>query len=117
MRHHNNKRKFGREKNERNALLKGLLSSLILKEKIKTTEAKAKEIRPLIEKMITKAKKDTLSNRRILLSRLSNHEKEVKKLFSILAPKYIDRNGGYVRILKLGVRKSDSAKMVIIEFV
>ncbi|MEK7588593.1 MAG: 50S ribosomal protein L17 [Patescibacteria group bacterium] len=117
MRHHNNKRKFGRNKNQLNALLNSLALNLIGKEKIKTTEAKAKEIRPFVEKLVTKAKKDTLANRRVVISKLLGHNKEVKKLFEVLAPKYIDRKGGYTRILKLGARKSDSAEMVYIEFV
>jgi large subunit ribosomal protein L17 len=117
MRHHNNKRKFGREKNQRNALMISLVLNLIVREKIKTTEPKAKELRPMIEKIVTRAKNDTLANRKVVLSKLLNRKREVKKLFEKIAPKYKDKKGGYTRILKLGVRKSDSAKMAIIEFV
>ena len=117
MRHHNNKRKFGREKNQRNALLTSLALNLIVREKIQTTEAKAKELRPFIEQLVTKAKEDSLANRRLVISRLANRDQEVKKLFEQIAPKYKERPGGYTRILKLDPRKSDSAKMAVIEFV
>ena len=117
MRHSNNKRKFGRKKNVRNALMNSLALSLIVRGKIKTTEPKAKELRPFIEKLITKAKKNDLATRRVVLSKLSNRRKEVKKLFEVLAPKYIDKKGGYSRIFKMGVRKSDGAKMAIIELI
>lgn len=117
MRHHNSKRKFGREKNERKALLNSLALNLIVREKIKTTEPKAKELKPFIEKLITRAKKGDLATRRTVISKLSNRSREVKKLFDVIAPKYADKKGGYTRVLKLGVRKSDGAKMAIIEFV
>ncbi len=117
MRHHNTKRKFGREKNQRNALINSLALNLIVREKIKTTEPKAKELKPFIEKLVTKAKKGDLANRRLVIAKLSNRSKEVKKLFEVIAPKYADRKGGYTRVLKLGARKSDGAKMAIIEFV
>lgn len=117
MRHHNSNRKFGLGKMERRALLHSLVLNLIVREKIKTTEPKAKEIRPLIEKLITRAKNGDLATRRSIISKLFNRDKEVKKLFEVLAPKYKDIKGGYTRILKLGARKSDGAKMAIIEFV
>jgi len=117
MRHHNTKRKFGREKNQRNALINSLALNLIVREKIKTTEPKAKELRPFIEKIITRAKKNDLASRRLVISKLSNRSKEVKKVFDKIAPKYKEINGGYTRILKLGARKSDGAKMAIIEFI
>lgn len=117
MRHHNTKRKFGREKNQRNALVNSLALNLIVREKIKTTEPKAKELRPFIEKLVTKAKKGDVATRRVVIAKLSNRSKEVKKLFDVIAPKYADKKGGYTRIIKLGVRKSDGAKMAIIEFV
>jgi large subunit ribosomal protein L17 len=94
-----------------------LVSNLILREKIRTTEAKAKEIRPMVEKLITRAKKDTLANRKIVLASLMNRRREIKKLFEKIAPRYADRKGGYTRILKLGARKSDGAKTAIIELV
>jgi large subunit ribosomal protein L17 len=117
MRHHNSKRKFGRDKNQRKALLSSLTLNLIVRGKIKTTLPKAKELRPFIEKLVTKAKKDNVSTRRIIISKLSNRSKEVKKLFEVIAPKYKDKNGGYTRVLKLGGRKPDGAEMALIEFV
>ena len=117
MRHHNTKRKFGREKNQRNALINSLALNLIVREKIKTTEPKAKELRPFIEKIITRAKKGDPASRRLVISKLFNRKAEVKKVFDKIAPKYMDKNGGYTRILKLGARKSDGAKMAIIEFI
>ena len=117
MRHSNSKRKFGRVKNQRNALLSSLALNLIVRGKIKTTEPKAKELRPFIEKLVTNAKKGNLATRRLIISKLSNRGPEVKKLFEVIAPKYKERSGGYTRVLKLGVRKSDGAKMAVIEFV
>jgi len=117
MRHGNNKRKFGRVRKVRTALINSLALNLIVRGKIKTTEPKAKELRPFIEKLVTSAKKDSMANRRLIISRLSNRRPEVKKLFETIAPKYIDRKGGYTRVLKLGARKSDGAKMAIIEFI
>ena len=117
MRHHNNKRKFGRDKNQRKALLNSLALNLIVRGKIKTTLPKAKELRPFIEKLVTKAKKGDVATRRVIVSKLSNRSKEVKKLFEVITPKYMDKKGGYTRILKLGVRKADGAEMALIEFV
>lgn len=117
MRHHNNKRKFGREKNERNALMKGLMLSLIAHGRIETTEAKAKELRPIIEKMITKANEGTLHSRRIVSSRLYNKGAEAGKLIDTIAPKYKGRQGGYTRITKIGQRKGDASPMAVIELI
>ena len=117
MRHSNSKRKFGRVKNQRNALLSSLALNLIVRGKIKTTEPKAKELRPFIEKLVTNAKKGNLATRRLIISKLSNRGPEVKKLFEVIAPKYKERSGGYTRVLKLGALKSDGAKMAQIEFV
>ena len=117
MRHHNTNRKFGRVKKKRTALLNSLALSLIVRERIKTTEPKAKELRPFMEKLVTRAKRGDLATRKLIISKLSNRSHEVKKLFDIIAPKYVNKNGGYTRVLKLGVRKSDGAKIVIIEFV
>ena len=117
MRHGNNKRKFGRVRKVKKALINSLALSLIIRGKIKTTLPKAKELRPFIEKLITNAKRGDAATRRLIISKLSNRRPEVKKLFEIIAPKYADRKGGYTSILKLGVRKSDGAKMQIIEFV
>lgn len=116
MRHHNTNRKFGRNKDQRKALLTSLALNLIIRGKIKTTLAKAKELRPFIEKLITKARKDTTANHKLVASTLLNRKNETKKIFDI-AKKYVDQKGGYTRIVKLGVRKSDSAEMAVIEFV
>jgi large subunit ribosomal protein L17 len=117
MRHHNNVRKFGRDKTQKRALLNSLALNLIVREKIKTTEPKAKELRPFMEKLITRAKGGNIATRRLIAAKLSNKGKEVKKLFDVIAPKYTDKKGGYTRILKLGARKSDGTKMAVIEFV
>ena len=117
MRHHNANRIFGRSKNQRSALLKGLAASLILHGRILTTEAKARELRPTIEKMVTKAKKSDLATRRNLLAGLYNNEDVVTRLISDIAPRYAQRAGGYTRITKLTPRKSDASKMAVIEFV
>ncbi len=116
MRHHNSVRKFGRETGQRNALMRSLALSLVVRGKIKTTEAKAKELRPFIEKLITKGKNGTLGSRRIIISRL-NSISGAKKIAEVIAPKYKERNGGYTRIIKLPTRMSDGAKMAQIEFV
>lgn len=116
MRHLVKSRKFHRGKGQRRALFKSLVNNLILKEKIETTEAKAKEIRPKIEKLITIGKKRNLSALRILTNRLP--KKAALKIYYELSPRYQKRNGGYARIIKgAKIRKSDGAKMAIIEFV
>lgn len=117
MRHHSNVRKFGRVRGQRNALMKGLMLSLIAHEKIETTEAKAKSLRPVIEKMITKANENTLSSRRLVTARLYNLKSEAGKLIDTIAPKYKGRTGGYTRITKIGQRAGDASKMAIIEFI
>ena len=119
MRHHNTNRKFGREKNQRRALLRSLAIALLDKEKIETTEAKAKEIRPYVEKLITKGKKADLATRRLLNSKLGSGGNLVSaKIVNDLSVRYKDRNGGYLRIVKTGNRNgSDGAAMAIIEFV
>ena len=117
MRHHKQNRKFGRTRNQRKALLKSLALSLILKGKIKTTLAKAKELRPFIEKIVTAAKRDSLARRRLITGKLLNRKKEVKKLFDEIAPKYKDRSGGYTKIVQLPRRTGDASKMAVIEFI
>lgn len=117
MRHHNSTRKFGRNKNQRHALLKGLMLSLIAHGRIETTEAKAKELRPNIERMITKANEGTLASKRLVISRLYNLTAEANKLINEIAPKYKNRAGGYTRITKLPRRQGDASKMAVIEFV
>ena len=116
MRHHDNIRKFGRERGQRNALLKSLALALVVHKKITTTEAKAKELRPFVEKLVTRAKIKTLASRRLLTSRLGSGE-GIKELIDNLAPKYEKRAGGYTRIVKLPRRQSDGAAMAVIEFI
>ncbi len=115
MRHGNVNRKFGREGNQRRALLRSLARNLIIKGRIKTTEARAKEIRPMVEKMVTKGRSATLANRRALVAALGD-VRVTNKLIKT-AEGYQARAGGYLRIVKMGPRKGDAAPMVIIEFV
>ena len=115
MRERKKGRKLSLKRDQRKALLKSLATALILKEKIKTTEAKAKEISPIVEKFITKAKKGDLSSKRFI-SRFFTPA-VVKKLVNEISPRYKERQGGYTRIIKLGQRKSDGARMAIIELV
>jgi len=117
MKHHKAFRKFGREKNQRKAFVRGLLINLIRHGRIETTLARAKEIRPLVEKLVTTAKVDSVPNRRLVASRLINQADETAMLFTQYAPKYKDVAGGYIRILKLPTRLSDGAEKAIIEFV
>lgn len=115
MRHLQKGRKFHREASQRKALMKALVTALITNGKIKTTEAKAKELRPTIEKMVTRAKVKNPYNIRLIRKTLA--EKIAKKLFDEIATKYQERPGGYTRITKLGQRKSDSSDMAQIEFI
>lgn len=117
MRHQVKGRKFNRVKKVRTALVRSLASSLILKEKITTTEPKAKEIRPYVEKLVTKAKKDSLTNRRTIIEKIGQNKKVITKLFTELGPRFNERRGGYTRITKLGRRVSDGSPMAVIEFV
>ncbi len=109
-------RKLGRTKDVKTAMLRAMVTYLIENGKIETTVTRAKEVRPLVEKMITLGKKNTLATKRQALAYITK-EDAVKKLFSELAPKYADRNGGYTRILRTGPRRGDAAEMAIIEFV
>ncbi|MEK7657825.1 MAG: 50S ribosomal protein L17 [Patescibacteria group bacterium] len=116
MRHLKKGKKFHRKKGQRNALMKSLANNLIIREKIETSEVKAKEIKPMVEKLTTVAKKQTLADFRLLMSRLP--KKSAEKLYYHIAPRYADRKGGYLRIIKSAkMRKNDGAKMAIIEFV
>lgn len=115
MRKRNKGRKFGRKSDQRRALLRSLARAVFLYGKIKTTEAKAKEVKMIIEKMITKAKIGGLASSRLLARDLSPDV--VKKLINEIAPQYKERNGGYTRIVKLGQRQIDGAGMAIIELV
>ena len=107
-------RVFGRKTGPRKALLVSIARSLVKNEKIRTTEAKAKEVSPFIEKLITKAKKGDLAARRGLL--VYFEPQIAKKMIEDIAPRYKTRNGGYTRVIKLGPRRSDGARMAIIEF-
>ncbi len=114
MRHHSGLRKLNRSSSHRLAMFRNMANSLLLHEVIKTTLPKAKELRRVIEPMITLGKKPSLANRRLAFSRLRNRDM-VGKLFSELGPRYQTRNGGYIRILKFGFRKGDNAPMALVE--
>ena len=116
MRHRVGGRKLQRTSSHRTALFRNQAAALIKHEQITTTVAKAKELRPYVEKLITLAKKGGLSNRRLAHARLLD-DTQLKKLFEVLADRYKGRNGGYVRIVKAGIRASDAAQIAIIEFV
>ena len=116
MRHRKKGRKLGRKNGNRRALLMNLASQLVVHKRIKTTDAKAKELRSFIEPLITLAKKDDLHSRRMVTRKLP-HKNIVKSLFNEIAPKYVERPGGYTRIIKLGYRDNDRAPVSIIEFV
>lgn len=116
MRHRNVVKTLGRKAAPRNAMLKQLAASIILHEKVKTTETKAKVVRSLVERSITDGKTPSLSIRRKLLKRFSS-EYPVNKILDVLSPRYLERNGGYTRITKIGARKGDGAPVVQIELV
>ena len=115
MRHRVGLRKLGRTTEHRLAMFKNMLSSLVEKERIKTTLHKAKELRRFADRLISTGKEDTLAARRQAFALLRN-ETLVRKVFTDLAPRFKDRNGGYTRIYKLGFRAGDSAPMAIIEY-
>ncbi|MFO1240443.1 MAG: 50S ribosomal protein L17 [Sphingomonadaceae bacterium] len=116
MRHRVGGRKLQRTSSHRAALFRNMAAALIKHEQITTTLAKAKELRPYTEKLVTLAKKGGLSNRRLAHARLLD-ETQLTKLFDVLADRYRNRNGGYIRIVKAGIRASDAASMAVIEFV
>lgn len=116
MRHRVGHRKLQRTSSHRAALFRNMAAALIKHEQITTTLAKAKELRPYTEKLVTLAKKGGLSNRRLAHARLLD-DKQLIKLFDTLAERYKDRNGGYIRVIKAGIRASDAASMAVIEFV
>ncbi len=118
MRHQRDRRKLSRSASHRKALLANLCVEVIDHERIKTTEAKAKAVKPELEKLITLAKRGDLHARRQAISALQHPEKGViYKLFEEIAPRYSERPGGYTRILKLGPRRSDATEMVYLELV
>ena len=114
MRHRNAGFKLGRNTSHRRALLRNLTTSVILEDRVETTVAKAKAVRPLVEKMITLGKKGDLHSRRQALSYLMT-DKSVERLFEIVAPRYGDRNGGYLRIVRTGFQQGDGAEKAFIE--
>ncbi len=116
MRHRKSGRKFNRNSSHRKAMFSNMTSSLVEHELIKTTLPKAKELRTVAEPLITLAKKDTVANRRLAFARLRSKE-AVAKLFNELGPRYESRPGGYIRILKCGIRAGDSAPMAYVELV
>ena len=116
MRHGNSGRKFARTAEHRKAMFANMAASLITHEQIVTTLPKAKDLRPIVEKLVTLAKRGDLNSRRNAVAQIRD-EKAVKKLFDVLGPRYKDRNGGYTRVLKAGFRYGDNAAMAVIEFV
>ena len=119
MRHQKQGRKLNRTASHRKALMMNMASSLVLHKRIKTTDAKAKELRGYIERLVTYAKKDSVHGRRLILQKLpgSRGKKIANMLIHEIAPEFKDRNGGYTRITKLGNRKNDNAPVSLIEFV
>ena len=117
MRHQKTRHKLSRDSAHRRALLRNLSRDLIEHERIKTSQAKAKAVKPEVEKLITLAKRGDLHARRQALAALGQDKFTVYKLFEEIAPRYVERPGGYTRILKLGPRKSDSTEMVFLELV
>ena len=116
MRHKMAHRKLNRTASHRKAMFANMSSSLVEHEQIVTTLPKAKELRPFVEKLVTLSKKGDLNSRRIAIARMRNKD-QAKKLFDILGPRYADRPGGYIRIMKAGFRYGDNAPMAVIEFV
>ena len=116
MRHRNAGRKLNVTTQHRHAMFANMAAALIKHEQIKTTLPKAKELRPVVEKLVTLSRKNDLASRRLALSRVRD-EAQVKKLFEVIGPRYADRPGGYTRVLKAGFRHGDNAAMALIEFV
>jgi large subunit ribosomal protein L17 len=116
MRHGFAGRRFNRTAAHREVMFANMAAALIKHEQIVTTLPKAKDLRPVVEKLVTLAKKGGLSNRRLAFARLMD-EAQLAKLFDVIAPRYAERNGGYTRVVKAGIRASDAAPIAIIEFV
>ena len=116
MRHAKKGRKLGTDASHSQAMLRSLARALFINERIKTTEARAKEVRSLVERIVTWGKKGDVHSRRLALAELNDREL-VHKIFADIAPRFAEREGGYTRILKLGPRKGDAAPMVIMELV
>ena len=116
MRHRVGHRKLQRTSAHRAAMFRNMAAALIKHEQITTTTAKAKELRPYVEKLVTLAKKGGLSNRRLAHARLMD-DTQLTKLFDVIGPRYADRSGGYCRVIKAGIRMSDASPIAIIEFI
>ena len=116
MRHNNSQRKLNRTASHRKAMFSNMANALIKHEQIITTLPKAKELRPVVEKLVTLSRNNSLHSRRLAISKLQDLSM-VSKLFDVLGPRYADRAGGYTRIIKAGFRYGDSAPMAVIEFV
>lgn len=116
MRHRKKKITLDRTKGKRTLLLKGLAAEVVLRERVKTTEAKAKAVRSIVERAISRGKVNSFQTRR-QLSRIFTHERPIKKIMDVLGPRYANRAGGYTRIVKLGQRAGDAAKIVLVELV
>ena len=116
MRHRVGHRKLQRTSSHRAAMFRNMAAALIKHEQITTTTAKAKELRPYVEKLVTLAKKGGLSNRRLAHARLMD-DTQLAKLFDVIGPRYAERSGGYTRVIKAGIRANDAAPIAIIEFV
>ncbi len=116
MRHGVGYKKLGRTTAHRRAMFRNMLASLVVHGRIRTTLAKAKALRPVAEKLVTRSREDSVHARRLVRRWLPNRD-HVKKLFDEIAPRYADRPGGYLRITKLGPRRGDAAELAVIEFV
>ena len=116
MRHRKAGRKFGRNPAQRRAMFRQLAVSMILHERITTTEAKAKSMRPIVEKLVTIAREDSQAHRKLIMSKI-DHPLATAKLFEVIAPRFAETPGGYTRIAKLEPRRGDAAPMALIEFI
>lgn len=117
MKKHDRNRKFGRTEGARRALLRSLARSLVLHEGITTTEARAKELRPYIERIVTHCRNDSVANRRLVNARLGDSPETTKKLFAEIGPRYKERAGGYTRVVRIGRRPGDASMKARIAFV
>ncbi len=116
MRHRNQGRKLGKTSSHRTAMFANMAAALIKHEQIRTTLPKAKELRPVVEKLVTLSRRNTLHARRQAIATVRD-EAQVTKLFEVLGPRYAERPGGYTRVLKAGFRPGDNAAMAVIEFI
>lgn len=117
MRHHSNVKKFRRTRTVRKAFMSSLAEALIMRERILTTETRAKSLKSFVEPLVTKARTPSLAMRRNLISSLQGREKVAKKLIDVIAPRYSSRTGGYTRITKVAKRASDGRSHAVIEFI